>query len=387
TCEDYHSNADPACDESLTLSCKELECDTSCVIRREHLESASNDPNADSDSEGVFFFIGAIGSGDSVIRSGEHRDQIAKQAKVIAFEMEGAGVWDEVPCIVIKGVCDYADSHKNKGWQNYAAATAASVAKAVMERYVASARVSDSSQSLNAGSTRNSTCRRVRLPPPEPRDTPLTFLERLETPPPPSATIPFSRDPDFVNRGDILDQIDQRCSEPAARVALVGLGGVGKSQLAIEQSGVDALEPRPVGGGRKLDVQVMETRKAKLGADHPDTLTSMANLASTLWKQGRWDEAEKLDMQVMETFKTKLGADHPDTLTSMANLASTYRNQGRWEEAEKLFVQVMETSKAKLGADHPDTLTSMANLAFTWNSQGRYEDALALMQDHIEAEA
>ncbi|KAK4119841.1 TPR-like protein, partial [Parathielavia appendiculata] len=58
--------------------------------------------------------------------------------------------------------------------------------------------------------------------------------ERPESPPAPFAIIPFSRDPDFVNRGDILDQIDQRCSEPAARVALVGLGGVGKSQLAIE---------------------------------------------------------------------------------------------------------------------------------------------------------
>ncbi|KAK4220429.1 hypothetical protein QBC38DRAFT_215256 [Podospora fimiseda] len=60
----------------------------------------------------------------------------------------------------------------------------------------------------------------------------------------------------------------------------------------------------------------------------------------------------------METSKTKLGADHPSTLTSMANLASAYRNQGRWEEAEKLEVQVMETSKTKLRADHPDTLTS-----------------------------
>ncbi|KAK3376527.1 hypothetical protein B0T24DRAFT_648420 [Lasiosphaeria ovina] len=58
--------------------------------------------------------------------------------------------------------------------------------------------------------------------------------ERAETPPAPFATIPFSRDPDFVNRGDILDQVDQRCSKPASRVALVGLGGVGKSQLAIE---------------------------------------------------------------------------------------------------------------------------------------------------------
>ncbi|KAK3351860.1 hypothetical protein B0H65DRAFT_137399 [Neurospora tetraspora] len=135
----------------------------------------------------------------------------------------------------------------------------------------------------------------------------------------------------------------------------------------------------------KLFVQVMETRKPKLGADHPDTLMSMANLASTYRNQGRWEEAEKLEVQVMETRKAKLGADHPSTLTSMANLASTLWNQGRWGEAEKLFVQVMETRKAKLGADHPSTLTSMANLAFTWNSQGRHEDALALMQDCVEA--
>ncbi|KAK4220592.1 kinesin light chain [Podospora fimiseda] len=84
----------------------------------------------------------------------------------------------------------------------------------------------------------------------------------------------------------------------------------------------------------------------------------MANLASTYRNQGRWEEAEMLFVQVMETRKTKLGAYHPYTLTSMANLASTYRNQGRLEEAEKLFVQVMETSEMKLGADHPDTLIS-----------------------------
>ncbi|KAK4083859.1 uncharacterized protein Triagg1_1521 [Trichoderma aggressivum f. europaeum] len=58
--------------------------------------------------------------------------------------------------------------------------------------------------------------------------------ERRETPPQPFPLIPFSRDPDFVNRGDILERISARCLEPAGRVALVGLGGVGKSQLAIE---------------------------------------------------------------------------------------------------------------------------------------------------------
>jgi hypothetical protein len=85
----------------------------------------------------------------------------------------------------------------------------------------------------------------------------------------------------------------------------------------------------------------------------------------------------------METRKTKLGADHPSTLTSMANLASTYRNQGRWEEAEELDVQVMETRKTKLGADHPDTLTSMNNLAFTWKKQGRDTEAISLMRECV----
>ena len=47
----------------------------------------------------------------------------------------------------------------------------------------------------------------------------------------------------------------------------------------------------------------------------------------------------------METRKRVLGQEHPDTLTSMANLASTYRSQGRWKEAEELEVQVMEARK------------------------------------------
>ncbi len=123
----------------------------------------------------------------------------------------------------------------------------------------------------------------------------------------------------------------------------------------------------------------METSKTKLGADHPDTLTSMANLALTYWSQGRWAEAEKLEVEVMETRKTKLGADHPDTLMSMANLAARYSYQGLQDEGKKLKVQVMETRK-KLGVYHPSTLSSMANLAFTWRSQGRHADALTLME-------
>ncbi|KAF1982495.1 TPR-like protein [Aulographum hederae CBS 113979] len=49
-------------------------------------------------------------------------------------------------------------------------------------------------------------------------------------------TVPFRRDPDFIDRGDILARIDEICSQPAGRAALVGVGGVGKSQLAIEHA-------------------------------------------------------------------------------------------------------------------------------------------------------
>ena len=138
------------------------------------------------------------------------------------------------------------------------------------------------------------------------------------------------------------------------------------------------------GEAEKMLVQVMETFKRMLGAEHPDTLTSMANLASTYRNQGRWKEAEDLDVQVMETFKRMLGEEQPSTLTSMSNLASTFWNQGRWKEAEDLEVQVMETRKRVLGEEHPSTLTSMANLAFTWKNQKRDEDAIALMKECLQ---
>jgi tetratricopeptide (TPR) repeat protein len=125
----------------------------------------------------------------------------------------------------------------------------------------------------------------------------------------------------------------------------------------------------------ELQGQVMEMTKRLLGAEHPDALTSMNNLASTYMNQGRWKEAEELHVQVMEMRKSLFGAEHPDTMTSMGYLALTYRNQGRWKEAEELHVQVMEMRKRLLGAEHPDTLTSMGNLAFTYHHQGRWREA------------
>jgi nucleoside phosphorylase len=70
-------------------------------------------------------FYGNIASANQVMKHGATRDRIAKKEGVICFEMEAAGLMDGFPCLVVRGICDYADSHKNKIWQHYAAATAA----------------------------------------------------------------------------------------------------------------------------------------------------------------------------------------------------------------------------------------------------------------------
>ena len=125
----------------------------------------------------------------------------------------------------------------------------------------------------------------------------------------------------------------------------------------------------------KVFAQVKKSREKELGPEHPDTLTSMDNLASTYTEQGRWREAEELGVLVFETRKRVLGPEHPDTLMSIANLAWTFWNQGRWKKAEELGVQVSETRQRVLGPEHPDTLTSMDNLAWTYTDQGRWKEA------------
>jgi nucleoside phosphorylase len=81
----------------------------------------------------VAVYYGTIASGNQVMRSAADRDRLsAELGGVLCFEMEAAGLMNSFPCLVIRGICDYADSHKNKRWQPYAAATAAAYAKEVL---------------------------------------------------------------------------------------------------------------------------------------------------------------------------------------------------------------------------------------------------------------
>ncbi|KAK5056742.1 hypothetical protein LTR84_012274 [Exophiala bonariae] len=78
-------------------------------------------------------FYGTIASGDSVIKNAYERDALSTASGgALCFEMEAAGLSNELPCVVIRGICDYADSHKNDVWHPYAAAAAAACAKELL---------------------------------------------------------------------------------------------------------------------------------------------------------------------------------------------------------------------------------------------------------------
>lgn len=96
-------------------------------------------PPREEDTPQVHY--GIIASGNAVIRDAEVRDKLRTDTNALCFEMEAAGLMSDFPCLVIRGVCDYADSHKNKLWQGYAALVAAAYAKELLGK-VPSPRVS-----------------------------------------------------------------------------------------------------------------------------------------------------------------------------------------------------------------------------------------------------
>ncbi|KAJ5933712.1 hypothetical protein N7454_006041 [Penicillium verhagenii] len=85
------------------------------------------DERDDTDPE---VHYGTIASGNTLVKDAATRDKIANDlGECICFEMEAAGLMNHFPCLVIRGICDYADSHKNDQWQRYASITAAAYAK------------------------------------------------------------------------------------------------------------------------------------------------------------------------------------------------------------------------------------------------------------------
>ncbi|CAI4213498.1 unnamed protein product [Parascedosporium putredinis] len=111
-----HSDSSKKCDEVCDNDPTEL------IDREERGEE-----------EGDFVIhYGLIASGNQLIRDAYLRDELASSRGILCFEMEAAGLMNHFPCLVIRGICDYSDTHKNKEWQGFAAMMAAAYAKRIL---------------------------------------------------------------------------------------------------------------------------------------------------------------------------------------------------------------------------------------------------------------
>ncbi|KAJ6161376.1 hypothetical protein N7470_004772 [Penicillium chermesinum] len=153
------------------------------------------------DTRSPHVHYGLIASGNQVMKDSEARDRLGQRHGILCFEMEAAGLMDELPTLVIRGICDYCDSHKQKDWQGYAALSAAAYAKLLISIVPA-------------------------------QRTDLSFANHRVR----HWMVPFARNPRFIGRQHELAELEEMIllQDGPTRVAITGLGGIGKTQVALE---------------------------------------------------------------------------------------------------------------------------------------------------------
>ncbi|KAJ6260647.1 hypothetical protein Dda_4874 [Drechslerella dactyloides] len=156
-------------DPRFTSECSHDQAQEACMQCDSSTNRCSRQPR-----DHPMIHYGLIASGNQVMQNTQFRDQLAAKYNVLCFEMEAAGVMNMGDCLVVRGICDYADSQKNDIWQEYASATAAAYVKALLYRV----RISSSLGATAAGSEK--TCSRKRAAPSEPASPVQPKVKRLK---------------------------------------------------------------------------------------------------------------------------------------------------------------------------------------------------------------
>ena len=121
--------------------------------------------------------------------------------------------------------------------------------------------------------------------------------------------------------------------------------------------------------------KVLVIKEKSLGPEHPNTATSLNNLAFLYNKMGVYDKAEFLYKRALTISEKVLGAEHPETARALNNLATLYDNIGVYNKAELLYKRALAINEKVLGPEHPDTAITLNNLAFLYDNMGTYNKA------------
>ena len=113
----------------------------------------------------------------------------------------------------------------------------------------------------------------------------------------------------------------------------------------------------------------LSVTRERFGEEHPDTATSLNNLALLYIKQGRYKEAEPLHLESLEMRKKLLGEEHPDVALSLWSLGSLYKKQERYSEARYLYEEALKIYKKTPGENHPNTINYQKDYELLINSQ------------------
>ncbi|KPM39643.1 hypothetical protein AK830_g6898 [Neonectria ditissima] len=118
----YEANVVHTSNSSCAISCGD---DPSALVSR---------PNRTGSEDSPSIHFGLIVSTGMVLRDAMNRDVLAAEIGALCFDTAAHGFMDDSPCLVVRGICDYSDSHKSKEWQGYAAMSAAAYAKQLLYR-------------------------------------------------------------------------------------------------------------------------------------------------------------------------------------------------------------------------------------------------------------
>lgn len=318
----FHSSYPHQGEENL--SCSECHCDLNFVKKRK-----DRNPNVPHVHRGL------IASGSAVIRNAATRDDLARERGVLCFEMEAAGLCTlNIPWLVIRGICDYSDSHKNKAWQDHAAAVAAEYAKEVLRKVPLFAdsvvKVNAFGHSSAVDTSDAAERKRRSLSPLYGKRPSKKRMESLSDSTPPDMLNLFSLaqlNGDFRDRNDKMREIREHIGPSNAAhvisvLSITGIGGCGKTQLAAKY----CRESTSVYGNilwlnahtaKTLDIDIIQAIRGKIRAGDPQSQEA-AELCLSYMKEvlevsdRRWllvldgfDHPEQFDYNITRYFPTK----------------------------------------------------------------------------------